>query len=58
MADVPIVAYTAYHNHSLSDEAERAGFDEYMIKPVSFGMMRELIDRYFPDRAEKAAGGG
>ena len=57
MGDVPMIAYTAYYSYSLSDDASTAGFDEYIVKPVTFEEMKELIDRYFPDRAEKSGKG-
>ena len=50
LGDVPMVAYTAIYSYSLTELASAAGFDEYLKKPVTLGMMAELLDRYLPER--------
>ena len=47
LKEVPMVAYTAEYSYSLADEALDAGFDEYVIKPVTLEAMRKLVSRYF-----------
>ena len=56
MDKVPLVAYTADYSYSLTEGAIEAGFDEYIVKPVDVEKMRELLERYFPDRTEKGVG--
>lgn len=34
IADVPVVAITAYHSATVAHDAEQAGFDAYFSKPV------------------------
>jgi CheY-like chemotaxis protein len=46
LRDVPMVAYTADHSYSLTDEALGAGFDEYVIKPGTLEDMKKLVSRY------------
>jgi CheY-like chemotaxis protein len=50
---VPMVAYTAAYSYSMTGEALDAGFDEYLIKPVTLGDMRKLLERYLPGKIKK-----
>lgn len=50
---VPLVAYTATYSYSMTSEALDAGFDEYVIKPVTLADMRKLLERYLPGRVKK-----
>lgn len=51
MRDAPMIAYTAYYSYSLTERAVEAGFDEYIVKPVTFEEMQKLVDRLSPDRS-------
>ena len=46
MSRVPMIAYTADYSYSLTEGAIAAGFDEYIVKPISLDDMRKLIDRH------------
>jgi two-component system, cell cycle response regulator DivK len=46
LKDVPMVAYTADYSYSLTAEALDAGFDEYVLKPLTFEDMSKLLGRY------------
>lgn len=53
---VPMVAYTATYSNSMTGEALDAGFDEYLVKPVSVEDMRKLLQRYLPEKMKRAEG--
>ncbi|MCF8219271.1 MAG: response regulator [Bacteroidales bacterium] len=44
--DIPIIALTAYAMSGDRDKALKAGFDEYIAKPVSKDDLFELISKY------------
>lgn len=46
MKDAPMIAYTAYYSYSLTENALHAGFDEYLVKPVTVEDMQRIVDRY------------
>ena len=46
MGKVPMVACTGAYSYSFTQHALEAGFDEYIIKPVTIEDMRELVSRY------------
>ena len=50
---VPLVAYTATYSYSMTSEALDAGFDEYVIKPVTLADMRKLLEKYLPGKTQK-----
>jgi CheY-like chemotaxis protein len=52
---VPLVAYTATYSYSMTNHALDAGFDEYVVKPVTLADMQKLLERYLP---RKVKGGG
>lgn len=48
MRSVVLIAYTAYHSYTISEDAHAVGFDEYITKPITIEAMRELVARYLP----------
>ena len=44
----PIIVITAYDAMGYPDQFEEAGFNEYVLKPVSVRSMIELINAYRP----------
>ncbi|MDQ3819451.1 MAG: response regulator [Acidobacteriota bacterium] len=46
LRDVSIVGYTAHYSYSRTEEALEAGFDEYIIKPLTLEDVRALLRRY------------
>lgn len=46
---VPIVVVTAYDAMGYPDEFQTAGFNEYVLKPVSISSMIDLINAYRHD---------
>src|SRR5215207_3497588 len=53
LSRVPLVAYTATYSYSMTNQALDAGFDEYVIKPVTLADMRKLLEKYLPGKTEK-----
>lgn len=51
MAEVPIVALTAYEAVDLHIKAVQAGCDQYLIKPIDLDQLQTLIARYLPAAA-------
>ena len=49
MRQVPMIAYTAAYSYSLTEGAIAAGFDEYIVKPISLEDMQKLTDRHLSD---------
>jgi signal transduction histidine kinase/DNA-binding response OmpR family regulator len=52
---VPIVALTANVLEEHRKEAQQAGFDDYLPKPVKLEDLRAKIQKWIPERAEAAA---
>lgn len=50
---VPLVAYTATYSYSMTSEALDAGFDEYVIKPITLADMRKLLEKYLPEKIKE-----
>ena len=46
LATVPLVVMTGYDKHF--DTAVAAGCDDYMVKPIDFGRLAEILDYYVP----------
>jgi CheY-like chemotaxis protein len=47
-ADLPVIAITAYHSSRVADDAQRAGFNAYIPKPIdvfSFGKQVQALLR-------------
>ena len=53
LGGVPVIAYTAYYSYSLTEGALKAGFDEYLIKPVTLEGVRQLVRQYLPGTEKK-----
>ena len=49
IADVPVVAITAYHSSNLAHDAEAAGFDAYFAKPVDVDAFILTLQRLSAD---------
>jgi two-component system, cell cycle response regulator DivK len=45
--DLPIVAQTAYAMISDQQEAEQAGCDGYLSKPIKINQVIEILEKYF-----------
>lgn len=43
LAQVPVIAVTAYYSEKVEDEARRAGFDAFVRKPVKSGSLLALL---------------
>ena len=50
--EIPVVALTAFAMADDRDRAMAAGFDSYVAKPVSPGVLRAVADRYL-ERSEE-----
>jgi len=48
LSEVPIIAVTAYPMSFTRVKAFAKGCDEYMAKPIDFGRLDELLDRFLP----------
>ncbi len=55
MAEVPIVAVTAYALNDESEAAMRSGCTEYLIKPFKPRQLLEVVDRLLPHREKGQA---
>ncbi len=44
-AKIPVVAYTAWPSHLWRNKALAAGAVEYLQKPVTFSLLKDIIDK-------------
>jgi CheY-like chemotaxis protein len=51
LTTVPLVVMTGYDKHF--DTAVAAGCDDYMVKPIDFDRLGEILDYYVPIKAER-----
>ena len=45
----PIIALTGLASAAARNEAEEAGMDDYLTKPLNFGLLRGVVDRYWDE---------
>ena len=50
ISKMPIVALTAHNPNDFFDEFNSAGFDELVTKPYLVNKIRELVDKFIPDK--------
>jgi CheY-like chemotaxis protein len=53
LANVPIVAVTAYALNDENEAAMQIGCNEYLTKPFKPRQLLEVVDRLLPQRQEK-----
>ncbi len=46
LAHIPIIAFSASNDNRDIEKARRAGFDEYLLKPVDFNTLDDLLHQY------------
>ena len=51
---VPLVALTGYHGEADRVRARLAGFDEYLVKPVPYQMLNEVLAAFAPSLQQSA----
>jgi CheY-like chemotaxis protein len=51
---VPLVALTGYHGEADRVRARLAGFDEYLVKPVPYVMLNEVLAAFAPSLQQSA----
>lgn len=44
--DLPVIAISAYDSIEIKDAARRAGFDDYVTKPIDFDRLEHVINRF------------
>lgn len=47
--DIPIIMQTAYAFNSDKENALRAGATEVLVKPITLAVLRNCLNKYFPD---------
>jgi CheY-like chemotaxis protein/HPt (histidine-containing phosphotransfer) domain-containing protein len=52
---IPIVALTAHAIQGTEQQCRDAGMDDYLTKPLDRDRLTDSLDRYLPDRPDKAA---
>ena len=45
----PIIALTGLASAAARNEAQEAGMDDYLTKPLNFGLLKGVVDRYWGD---------
>lgn len=52
--NVPVVAWTSDSTSDSLDKCLEAGFSEYMVKPLDFVLLQEIIAKYLPVKNKTA----
>ena len=52
---MPLVALTGYHGEADRVRARLAGFDEYLVKPVPYAMLNEVLAAFAPTLQQQSA---
>lgn len=47
--EIPIIMQTAYAFSSDRENAMNAGANEVLVKPITLGVLRDALSRYFPE---------
>lgn len=51
--NTPMIALTASNDLETMSDAKKAGFDEFMTKPIEKPVLEQILKRYFPNEALK-----
>ena len=51
LAEIPVVAITAYHSFNVAEDARRAGFDAYFPKPLNISTFMNNLEQIITTRS-------